>query len=223
MRNRITRPSPALVISIVALFVALGGTGYAAVQLPRASVGAKHLKKNSVSSAKVKNSSLVLGDFKASERSKLHGARGVAGAAGVEGLRGLVGPQGAQGGVGLPGADGDPGSQGIPGPTGVEQVVVRTAALVFSGGSGGDGQVLSGDAQCQTGESVVGGGTEIFPTVAVNSQPNALVIDSRPADAAGTSPAGGTEPRGWFAEVRRNSQTAAHTVTIYVLCASAGA
>ena len=131
MRNRITRPSPALVISIVALFVALGGTGYAAVQLPRASVGAKHLKKNSVSSAKVKNSSLVLGDFKASERSKLHGARGVAGAAGIEGLRGLVGPQGAQGGPGLPGADGDPGSQGIPGPTGVEQVVVRTAALTY--------------------------------------------------------------------------------------------
>ena len=86
MRNRFTRPSPALVISIVALFVALGGTGYAAVQLPKASVGAKHLKKNSVSSAKVKNSSLLLGDFKASERSKLRFARmGVAGSAGRDG------------------------------------------------------------------------------------------------------------------------------------------
>ena len=39
MRNRITRPSPALVISIVALFVALGGTGYAAVQLPKGERG----------------------------------------------------------------------------------------------------------------------------------------------------------------------------------------
>jgi hypothetical protein len=124
MRNRIARPSPALVIAIVALFVALGGTGYAAVQLPKASVGAKHLKKNSVSSAKVKNSSLLLGDFKASERSKLHGvagARGLSGTRGLEGLRGLTGPrglageagsQGAQGNAGADGTDGDPGSQG---------------------------------------------------------------------------------------------------------------
>ena len=223
MRNRITRPSPALVISIVALFVALGGTGYAAVQLPRASVGAKHLKKNSVSSAKVKNSSLVLGDFKASERSKLHGARGVAGAAGVEGLRGLVGPQGAQGGVGLPGADGDPGSQGIPGPTGVEQVVVRTAALTYVAATGPNGQVLSDNVQCQAGESVVGGGTDIGPFVAFENQPNVIVTVSRPADAAGSALASGSEPRGWFVAARRNSNTATQTVTIYVLCASAAA
>ena len=56
--------------------MALGGTGYAATQLSKASVGAKHLKKNAVSSAKVKDSSLLLGDFKLSERSKLRGERG---------------------------------------------------------------------------------------------------------------------------------------------------
>ena len=217
MRNRITRPSPALVISIVALFVALGGTGYAAVQLPRASVGAKHLKKNSVSSAKVKNSSLVLGDFKASERSKLHGARGVAGTAGIEGLRGLVGPQGAQG------AQGQQGSLGVTGPTGVEQVVVRTAALTYIAGTGPNGQVLSDDVQCQAGESVVGGGTDIDPIVAVSDQPNVIVTSSRPADASGSSLPNGGEPSGWFASARRNSNTATHTVTLYVLCASAAA
>ena len=153
MRNRITRPSPALVISIVALFVALGGTGYAAVQLPKASVGAKHLKKNSVSSAKVKNSSLLLGDFKASERTKLHGAagapgRGRAASRGSRGLRVGTGRRQRTNGTEAPGpghrARGRrPGSrddrartaiQGIPGPTGVEQVVVRTTALDFSGG-----------------------------------------------------------------------------------------
>ena len=56
MRRRISRPSPALVISLVALFVALGGTGYAATQLAKNSVGAKQLRKGAVSSAKVKNS-----------------------------------------------------------------------------------------------------------------------------------------------------------------------
>ena len=38
---RVSRPSPATVISLVALFVALGGTGYAVTALPRDSVGSR--------------------------------------------------------------------------------------------------------------------------------------------------------------------------------------
>jgi hypothetical protein len=38
------RPSPALVVSAVALSVALGGTSYAAIVLPANSVGTKQLK-----------------------------------------------------------------------------------------------------------------------------------------------------------------------------------
>ena len=36
------------VVATLALFVALGGSSYAALNLPKASVGAKQLKKNSV-------------------------------------------------------------------------------------------------------------------------------------------------------------------------------
>jgi hypothetical protein len=42
------RPSPAIIISLIALFVALGGTSYAIAELP----------KNSVGSAQVINGSL---------------------------------------------------------------------------------------------------------------------------------------------------------------------
>jgi hypothetical protein len=198
MSRSLRRPSPALIIAVVALFVALGGTGYAAIKLPKASVGAKQLKKNAVTSAKVKNSSLLLGDFRASERRKL---RGPAGTPGAQGLQGIQGPKGA---------------------TGVEKVVVRSAALLFASGSGGDGQTLSASAQCQAAETVVGGGTEAGPTVIVGGQPNTFVTASRPADASGGALGNGAEPRGWYAEARRNSQTSAQTVTIYVLCASAG-
>ncbi|HYJ21522.1 MAG TPA: hypothetical protein VEW07_05815 [Solirubrobacterales bacterium] len=52
------RPSPALVISILALFIALGGTSYAVTQLPKNSVGTAQLKKNAVTGAKVKDGSL---------------------------------------------------------------------------------------------------------------------------------------------------------------------
>jgi hypothetical protein len=53
-RPRLARPSPALVIAIIALIVALGGTGYAAVSLPKNSVGSKQLKKNAVIGSKIK-------------------------------------------------------------------------------------------------------------------------------------------------------------------------
>ena len=56
MKRRLRAPSPALVISLIALFVALGGTSYAAINaLPKNSVGTKQLKKNAVTGAKIKN------------------------------------------------------------------------------------------------------------------------------------------------------------------------
>ncbi|HKN94938.1 MAG TPA: hypothetical protein VJU60_11445 [Thermoleophilaceae bacterium] len=58
------RPSPAFVLSLIALFVALGGTGYAALKLPKNSVGTKQLKKNAVTGSKVKNGSLTGADIK---------------------------------------------------------------------------------------------------------------------------------------------------------------
>ena len=64
MRISIRRPSPALVISCLALTLALGGTGYATVlQVPKNSVGTPQLKNSAVTSAKVKNRSLLRADF----------------------------------------------------------------------------------------------------------------------------------------------------------------
>jgi len=48
------RPSASLAVSFVALFVALGGVGYAATQLPRGSVGNAQLKNGSVGNWKLK-------------------------------------------------------------------------------------------------------------------------------------------------------------------------
>src|SRR5579862_7426284 len=59
MRTRLRLPSPALVVSVVALFVALGGTGYAALHLPRNSVGTIQLQNNSVIAPKVRNGTIV--------------------------------------------------------------------------------------------------------------------------------------------------------------------
>lgn len=46
-------------IAYLALFVALGGTSYAATVLPAHSVGSKQLKKNAVTTKKIKNSAVT--------------------------------------------------------------------------------------------------------------------------------------------------------------------
>jgi hypothetical protein len=50
-------------LGLLALFVALSGTAYAAT-LPRNSVGTAQLKRNAVTSAKVKPASLLRSDFR---------------------------------------------------------------------------------------------------------------------------------------------------------------
>jgi hypothetical protein len=78
-------------LALVALFVALGGTSYAAARLPRDSVGTAQLKPNAVTSAKVKNRSLLAKDFKPGQlRPGPAGLRGPAGARGPAGPRGTV-------------------------------------------------------------------------------------------------------------------------------------
>jgi hypothetical protein len=54
------RPSPALIVSIIALIAALAGTSYAAVnQLPKNSVGTKQLKSKSVTTGKIANNAVT--------------------------------------------------------------------------------------------------------------------------------------------------------------------
>jgi hypothetical protein len=61
---RLRPPSPALVVACLALAISLSGTAYAvSTALPRNSVGTLQLKSNAVTSAKVKNASLLKTDF----------------------------------------------------------------------------------------------------------------------------------------------------------------
>ena len=78
--------TPSLVISVIALFVALSGASYAAIKLPINAVGTAQIKKDAVTSAKVKDGSLLAGDFKAGQLPA--GAKGEAGVKGDTGQRG---------------------------------------------------------------------------------------------------------------------------------------
>jgi hypothetical protein len=138
MRISVRRPSPALVISCIALLIALGGTGYATVlQVPRNSVGPAQLKtgavtnsklaRNAVTSIKVANGSLVRADFRAGSLP--------AGPAGSAGPAGPAGP---------------------PGLSGVERV---EATSVHNSTPGRTAAIT-----CPTGKRLIGGGARLNPT-----------------------------------------------------------
>lgn len=80
---RVPRPSPAMVVACIALLVALSGTGVATISavVPDNTVGTSQIKDNAVTSAKVRDFSLRLWDFKQGQL-----PRGPAGPAGPPGV-----------------------------------------------------------------------------------------------------------------------------------------
>ena len=98
------------VIGYLALFIALGGTSYAAAEIPMGSVGTAQLRTGAVTASKVRAHSLLASDFATGQ---LHaGGQGPAGSQGAQGPAGLAGAQGAQGPAGPQGPKGDPGADG---------------------------------------------------------------------------------------------------------------
>src|SRR6478609_4651775 len=75
-------------LALIALFIALGGTGYAAIKLPKNSVGGAQIKAGAVGSSEVKDRSLLAKDFRAGQLPK--------GDAGPQGPAGPPGPKGDQ-------------------------------------------------------------------------------------------------------------------------------
>ena len=81
MKRKLRLPSPAMVVACLALLIALGGTSYAAIKLPKNSVGTKQLKTNAVTSPKVKNNSLTGSDILESSLGQVQSAANAANAA----------------------------------------------------------------------------------------------------------------------------------------------
>jgi hypothetical protein len=109
------RPSPALVLSIIALVVACTGTAVAVQSL--------------VTSAQIKNGTIKLKDLSPGVRKALLsnvGATGPAGAKGTNGIKGSTGPTGLKGATGATGATG------------------QGATSIFDGGSIPSGKTIRG-------------------------------------------------------------------------------
>lgn len=85
LRARLTYAN---VTASLALFVALGGSSYAAITLPRNSVGSNQIRTGAVRSSELHNGSITLTDISRRARASLRGATGPAGAPGIAGPAG---------------------------------------------------------------------------------------------------------------------------------------
>ena len=159
-------PSPALVLACLALGIALGGTGYAAVlNVPDGSVTTAKIKNgavttpklkndavtidklaaNAVVSANVKNGTLLKDDFKSGQLPA-----------------GPPGPQGPQGPRGVPGPKGSPGVSGLQ----------RVDAATSDSSANSKSVVVT----CPSGKRVVGGGARVTGSGA----PKVTIIENFP-------------------------------------------
>src|SRR3954454_24842723 len=73
------------VTATLALFIALGGSSYAALKLPRNSVGSNQIRTSAVGSSEVRDRSVRLRDISRSARTSLGGKQGPAGPTGPAG------------------------------------------------------------------------------------------------------------------------------------------
>ena len=132
MRKLLTEARVANVLALLALFIALGGTSYAALTLPKNSVGTRQIKPRAVTLSKLSTSA----------RKSLKGHTGPAG---------HTGPVGPVGPAGPTGRTGDTGMTGARGPVNVVMRIGTSAAVAANASA-------TASADCDAGEMATGGG-----------------------------------------------------------------
>lgn len=192
-------------IGLIALFIALGGTSYAAIHLPPNSVGTRQLRRHSVTPSKISPRTLRL--FRGQS-----GAGGLPGPAGPAGPKGARGPRGYRGYRGFRGATGPTGPQGVPGTPGAPGTAGPPGASTLTGNwlpestTGTDLGPPVGSRS--TASSVAGGATDD----AVGGLSSAADSVGRDLAVSVGSPLGGGQS--WTITLRVNGSDTALTCTI---------
>lgn len=192
--RRLVRQSPAMVVAMIALFVALSGTAVATTSVL---ITGKQVANGSITGVDIKNKSIGVADLAA----KARGARGLRGLAGPAGAQGPQGPQGLQ------------GIQGVQGPAGVVgAVTVQRTDVALA-----DNTTQAVEASCPAGQKAIGGGSSVDQT----GSDDIKLLVSRPGN-GGFIPADGQGFNDWRAVYRNPAGgTGAAEIRAFVICAQA--
>lgn len=198
------------VVSLVALFIALGGVSYAMVAIPKNSVGSAQIKRNSIGSSEIKPASISSSELSS-------------GSVGSREMKsdGVASPQVKDGSLTLAdfaanqipaGPKGQPGAAGPAGPAGTASVVMRKGNVVNVLADG----FATSSASCLAGEKATGGG--VFNESQVKTT---VITSSYPTPNGGSTAATltGVAATGWKVWVANNGAIT-HDAQAYVMCVS---
>lgn len=216
---KIRIPSPAMVVALIALFVATTGTAVAGVMITGANVKNESLTgldilNGSVTTNEIRNGTLRPVDFGGKLPQGPQGPQGTPGTPGAPGTPGPAGPQGpagpkgsqgAKGATGPKGAPGAPGAKGAEGPQGPPGL---SGIEIVTGKSVNDSSFSkAASAKCPASKHVLGGGA-----YAMDSLNLAAVVGDGPAN-------GGKAWLGYAREVL-GSNPQSWQLHVYAICAT---
>ena len=201
------RFTPAMIVAMIALAVALSGTAVA---------GTTKL----ITGSQIANGTIKLADIHSSVKTALKGKTGAQGPAGTQGAQGPVGPQGATGAH---------GPQGSPGLSGYEVRTWRYSMDDANSDAGpGYGGVSSGaiaTVACSPGKVALGGGYR-FTSQGDNGFNSHAVSDGSGVVASfpgrmdwSTTTVKPNNNTGWIVQV--NNKVDLADMTLYVICVNA--
>lgn len=192
-------------MSVMALFVALGGSSYAAVTLSKNSVGPKQIKKDAVRASEIKRNAVGASEIRPGAVATGDVSDGT-----------LLASDFASGQI-PPGPKGDKGDTGTFNPASTT-IIARRADFNLPGGT--PGPEVDGFSGCNAGEKIIGG------SVNTTSPAGATTLISRPATDnvgnGGIPDLGGDEFAFWKGTARTETNAAA-TMRVFAICASAPA
>jgi hypothetical protein len=186
------------VMATLALFVALGGSSYAAVRLSANSVHSREIARNAVKGSEISNSSVGSAEVRNASLQPVDFAKLPTGPRGERGATGPRGTRGEQGPIGLTGAAGTNAATNA-------QVRLGAPVDVAAGG------MTTLQTPCNPGERAISGGASVQPSSAAGF---VQVTSSYP-----DPPTAGATPTSWAVGVyNQAANTASVQFQGYAVC-----
>jgi hypothetical protein len=204
MRRFIPRSPVAIVLSLIAIFISMGGAAYAATTLGTGVVHTENLANGAVSTSKLAQGAVSPDKLNKALLSEITAKVGSdsPGASSSQGPQGPQGPKGDTGATGAAGAHGATGAAGSAGTGTTYTTVEGYAPEPIVDGTGGFAQ-----ANCPPGDTPVGGGYKINP--ADPTFPVSVTVDQ-------------PDTAGWSVQLTSTASDdgGAVTLTAYAVCAN---
>ena len=194
------RPRAALVISVIALIAALGGTAYAGVVLGKNSVGTKQLKNGAVTTKKIKDGAVTAAKINSTGLTVPNAVHATS-ANSATTATSATNATNATNATHATSADSATAAGSAGALTGVQ--IVRSALITNTAALQNYGQ-----ANCPAGQYVIGGGVYGSASATVQN-----VNSSWPTRQSSTDP----QPDAWGAYMN-NTDTVDHTFNVYAIC-----